>query len=488
MVPVVANESGMVPLFGAVGGFEPSRVTLPRPEPAATEVLVPTRSSARTPLRHVWCCALLLIGWSAHALPATAADGPRAAARPLLVTVDDLPIGATNQHRDPGDREAITRGLLAVLAKHRIQAVGLVVWSNVLRPSDERLLDAWLDAGHELGNHSHGHLDYTRTAPDEYIADVEQGRAELAAYLRRSPAASRRPGGAPAIRFFRFPYLREGDTVDKLRAMRQYLAGSGQRDLPVTIDDEDWSYEEAWVKATAARDHAAQDSVTAAYQQALQLEIQDHESRGDELFGRQTPQILLLHANAVGVAQWDRLFTALERSGHRFASADEVLADSAFATPHEYVGRYGCGLWHRIADQRRRGKIQAAVQGLLDESAAQWNAGDLDAFCAGYAEDALFVSPNGVTRGRQAVLDRYKQKYIDKKGMGTLAFDVVEIRISAGMEASVLGSARPALPQTASVAARWTLTWPDKTSTGHTLLVLRSRGGGKWEIVQDASM
>jgi hypothetical protein len=38
------------------------------------------------------------------------------------------------------------------------------------------------------------------------------------------------------------------------------------------------------------------------------------------------------------------------------------------------------------------------------------------------------------------------------------------------------------------VAARWTLTWPGKTATGLTLLVLRPRSGGKWEIVQDASM
>lgn len=359
--------------------------------------------------------------------------GNRAAAaeppppRPLAVTVDDLPIGSAERHRDPRDREAITRGLLAVLAKHRIQAVGLVIGGQISGPADDRLLDVWLEAGHELGNHSYGHLDYTRTPSAEYIADVERGRAELAAYLQRSPAAARRPGGVPPVRFFRFPYLREGDTPEKLQAMRTYLASSGQRNLPVTIDDQDWSYEDAWLKAVAANDRAVQDSVTAAYQQALRLETEDHETRGDGLFERQTPQILLLHANAVGVAQWDRLFTALERSGHRFASVDEVLADSAFAVPHDYVGRYGCSLWHRIADERRRDKVRTAVQALLATSAADWNSGDLEAFCAHYADDALFVGANGVTQGRQAVLDRYK-------------------------------------------------------------LVLRPRGGGRWEIVQDASM
>ena len=93
--------------------------------------------------------------------------------RPLLVTVDDLPIASGSLHRDPADRERITQELLAVLARHRIPAVGLVTWSNVHTPADVRLLDAWLLAGHELGNHSHRHLHYNRTAIDAYLADVD---------------------------------------------------------------------------------------------------------------------------------------------------------------------------------------------------------------------------------------------------------------------------------------------------------------------------
>ena len=304
------------------------------------------------------------------------------------------------------------------------------------------------------------------------------------------------------VRFFRFPYLREGDTPEKLAAMRGYLATSGQRNLPVTIDNEDWSFEESYLAAQARGDRAALDSIADEYQSQVRLEVRDHEARGDELFGRPTPQVLLLHANAVGTAQWDALFSWLERTGHRFASADEVLADSAFTVPHQYVGRYGCSLWHRLADDRRRGRARAAVAALLDSSAAAWNRGDLDAFCGDYAEDARFISPSGVTQGRQAVLERYKKKYPDRAAMGTLSFEVVEVRLSSGMEGSVLGSARPAGIQSASVVARWTLAYPDpaasaaaagteahrKTATGWTLLVLRPRGGGRWEIVQDASM
>lgn len=50
---------------------------------------------------------------------APAQDFPQlAGTHPVLVTVDDLPIGSGALHTDPAERERITRGLLDVLAKH----------------------------------------------------------------------------------------------------------------------------------------------------------------------------------------------------------------------------------------------------------------------------------------------------------------------------------------------------------------------------------
>ena len=114
------------------------------------------------------------------------------------------------------------------------------------------------------------------------------------------------------------------------------------------------------------------------------------------------------------------------------------------------------------------------IEKLLREQSAAWNRGDLEAFCSAYADDATFVSPSGMTKGRQAVLDRYRKKYVDKDGMGSLRLDVDEVRAP--------------MPAHASVVARWTLTWPDKPKAeGSTLLVLTLTPHG-WRIVQDASM
>jgi uncharacterized protein (TIGR02246 family) len=129
----------------------------------------------------------------------------------------------------------------------------------------------------------------------------------------------------------------------------------------------------------------------------------------------------------------------------------------------------------RTTPARREEEVRKAVAAVLDRQTAAWNRGDLEGFVSVYAEDATFVSPTGLTRGRPAVLDRYRKRYPDRAAMGTLSLEVVEIRLATGNAG-------------ASVVARWTLSYPEKpAASGLTLLVLHPRADG-WAIVQDASM
>jgi peptidoglycan/xylan/chitin deacetylase (PgdA/CDA1 family)/ketosteroid isomerase-like protein len=421
-----------------------------------------------------------LVALAALAGPCAAQDFPLIKGEhPVLITVDDLPLASNRLHPEPAERERITRGLLDVLKKHGIRAVGLVTWRNVDGPGGERLLDLWLQAGHELGNHSHDHLDYTRTDADTYVADVEKGRVALEAFLS---ARGRK------LRFFRFPFLREGDTRDKLLRVRDWLRATGQRNLPVTIDDQDWSFEQPWVEAVRAGDTARQARLSEDFQHALRLETLLHTAAGDALFERTTPQILLLHANAVGAAQWDALFTWMKGRGFRFAGVDEVLADPAFVETHEYVGRYGGTLWDRIRQGRRVARAREQIEQLLQRQSADWSRGDLAAFASGYEDQAVFVSAKGVTRGRQALIERYRETYPDARAMGTLKLEVLDVAEVWGPEVTQLGDATPGAVHGARVLARWSLRREGQPeSGGHTLLFLERRGA-EWRITHDASL
>ena len=84
---------------------------------------------------------------------------------------------------DARARRATTEALLAVLKKHRIQAVAFVIAGNVKTPDDEAILQRWLDEGHEIGSHSNTHPSYTALTSEAYLADVAASRTTLSAWL-----------------------------------------------------------------------------------------------------------------------------------------------------------------------------------------------------------------------------------------------------------------------------------------------------------------
>jgi hypothetical protein len=166
-----------------------------------------------------------------------------------------------------------------------------------------------------------------------------------------------------------------------------------------------------------------------------------------------------------------------------------VLADPALGEPHRYVGPNGFGLWDRIDSERRARQARDEVAAVLRRQSEDWNRGDLASFCSIYADDATFLGTSGVFQGREAILERYRKRYgTEPASMGTLSFDLIEMRPVAGTEVSLLDDAVPGRVHGVSVAARWRLRYADKPeASGLTLVVLRRTRSG-WVIVQDASM
>lgn len=113
------------------------------------------------------------------------------------------------------------------------------------------------------------------------------------------------------------------------------------------------------------------------------------------------------------------------------------------------------------------------LKALLEKQAKQWSSGDIEGFCAHYAEDCLFLSPGGLTRGRKEVLDRYRKKYVDKAAMGTLTLEVIGATTR---------------PDHASVAMRYTLSYSDRPKATGLSLIALEKVSDKWKIVHDASM
>lgn len=127
------------------------------------------------------------------------------------------------------------------------------------------------------------------------------------------------------------------------------------------------------------------------------------------------------------------------------------------------------------------------VVALLDAQAEAWSDGDIVGFVSIYSESCTFLGPDGITTGRQEVLERYRSSYPEARDMGELDLQVIEARPAVQESRGLWGTVRLKQIGGVSVAARWTLSYPDRPArTGLTLIVFRPFEE-RWQIVQDAS-
>jgi ketosteroid isomerase-like protein len=84
---------------------------------------------------------------------------------------------------------------------------------------------------------------------------------------------------------------------------------------------------------------------------------------------------------------------------------------------------------------------ESQIRAVLDAQAAAWNRGDIDSFMSGYwkSDETEFIGANGITRGWQSVLDRYRRNYPNAKAMGQLSFGNLEVHVTCPDATYVIG-------------------------------------------------
>ena len=99
-------------------------------------------------------------------------------------------------------------------------------------------------------------------------------------------------------------------------------------------------------------------SIADAYVVYMEAKVDYFERQSKALFGREIPQVLLVHANRLNAQHFDRIAAMLERRGYRFVPLETALEDKAYRSPDTFTGRGGITWLHRWALSRDpRGEI-----------------------------------------------------------------------------------------------------------------------------------
>jgi peptidoglycan/xylan/chitin deacetylase (PgdA/CDA1 family) len=241
-----------------------------------------------------------------------------ASAIEVAITVDDLP-----SHGDlPNDisRTKIAITMLAAFKKHHISGVyGFINGYNVTDQDTKNVLKLWVDSGQLLGNHTYSHMNITANAQDQYITNITQNELILRQFMVDKN-----------YKYFRYPYLREGNTKDKRDAIRKFLFDNNYKIAEVTLDFWDYEWNNPYARCIYKKDKKSINFIKKSYLDSGIAAIPAAQALSQLLFRRDIKYILLLHIGALDAQMLDQLLTQYEKLGVKFISLPDALSDKAY--------------------------------------------------------------------------------------------------------------------------------------------------------------
>jgi peptidoglycan-N-acetylglucosamine deacetylase len=239
----------------------------------------------------------------------------------VALTVDDLPVHGP---LPPGmSRADVAKKILETFKDWKAPEVYGFVNARPLEkdPDAMRVLTLWTEAGYPLASHSFSHMDLHTNTAEAFHADIAANEPLLGKLM---------PAGH--WRWFRYPFLREGDTPEKKHAVTAYLAKQGYTVAQVTLDFGDYAWNGPYVRCLARNDTASIEELKTLYVQAASESLRIGREKSQLVFGRDIKHVMLLHIGAFETVMLPRLMELLKNEGFTVISLAEAQSDPAYKT------------------------------------------------------------------------------------------------------------------------------------------------------------
>lgn len=260
----------------------------------------------------------------------------------VAFTFDDLP---AHGPLPPGmARPAVVKSILATLKREQMPPVyGFVNGFRVAQfPYQIHILQAWHAAGEPLGSHTWSHPELDKLTAKQYEADIAKNEP----LLRRVE-----PHGD--WHWFRYPFLEEGNTVEKREEVRTWLFAHGYHIAEVSMDFQDYLWNEPYARCSAKHDERAVERLHDTYLATADQYIGVYRELAHRLYGRDVPYVLLMHVGAFDARMLPELIALFRGRGFRFTTLQEAMSDPIYKVDPKVPTPGGTTFNEMIAAERK---------------------------------------------------------------------------------------------------------------------------------------
>ena len=240
------------------------------------------------------------------------------AAQKLAITIDDLP---QNGVLPPGVTRAETaKNVVAILKKRHVPPVYGFINAQRLEgsPDGAEALKLWA-AEEPVGNHTYAHMDLEQNTAEAFEREIAEDEPALELLAKKSD-----------WHWLRYPYLHEGDTVDKRRAVRAYLKAHGYRIAQVTIDWEDYLWNTAYARCAEKNDSKSIAWLRSSYLSTASEFLDLGREQAKLIYGHDINHILLLHLGAFSSTILPDALDLLKKKGFKLVTLEEAESDPVY--------------------------------------------------------------------------------------------------------------------------------------------------------------
>lgn len=258
----------------------------------------------------------------------------------IAITLDDFNVFDTPTLSGAARNQAI----LDALGKYNLKAGMFVSGKHVDNEKKMSLLRLWDKRGHMIANHTYSHWEYPDADFQEFSQDIlrnEDLLKQLSHYRK----------------YFRFPYLKEGSTVEQRDRMRAFLQAHGYRNGHVTIDASDW-YVDGRLRERLKKNPQAD---IAPYREFYLSHIWDRATYYDDLarkaVGHSVKHTLLIHHNVLNGMFLGDVLRMFIRRGWRLISVEKAYTDQVFSAAPAIIPAGESLIWALAKESGRFDKI-----------------------------------------------------------------------------------------------------------------------------------